>query len=215
LAILIDDMGYNAAIDRRFIDLEAPLSFAFLPYAPNTGEIARYAKRHGRDVLVHIPMEPENKAMDPGRGVLTVDMDLPHLVDVLGQDIERVPGAIGANNHMGSRFTKDRRAMEIVIAYLKSRKFFFVDSRTTKDTVAYKVAKEMGIRCAQRSVFLDHTLSRKSILHEIRRSIKLARKQGSVIAIGHPSRLMYQVLYDELPRLRKQVKLVPVHNLVH
>ena len=215
LAILIDDMGYDSRIDRQFIDIEAPLSFAFLPYAPNTLKIAGYALKCRKDVLVHIPMEPENKRLDPGPGVLTLNLDFDHLLKSLKADIDAVPGAVGANNHMGSRFTKDRKAMETVLAYLKDRGYFFIDSRTTKDTVAFDVARELGLPCARRSVFLDHTLSRKAIRHEIRRSLKLAKERGAVIAIGHPSRLMYQVLYQEMPLIKKEVRLVPVHRLVH
>ena len=215
LAILIDDMGYDSRIDRQFIDIEAPLSFAFLPFAPNTHKIAGYALKCRKDVLVHIPMEPENKKLDPGPGVLTLNLDFDHLLKTLKADIDAVPGAVGANNHMGSRFTKNRKAMETVLAYLKDRGYFFIDSRTTKDTVAFDVARGLGLPCARRSVFLDHTLSRKAIRHEIRRSLKLAKDRGSVIAIGHPSRLMYQVLYEEMPLIRKKVRLVPVHRMVH
>jgi polysaccharide deacetylase 2 family uncharacterized protein YibQ len=215
LAILIDDMGYDIRLDRKFIDIEAPLSFAFLPFAPNTGEVAGYAIKCRKDVLVHIPMEPENKKLNPGPGVLTLKLDFDHLLQSLKADIDAVPGAVGANNHMGSRFTKNRKAMETVLAYLKDRGYFFIDSRTTKDTVAFDVARELGLPCARRSVFLDHTLSWKAIRHEIKRSLKLAKERGSVIAIGHPSRLMYQVLYQEMPLIRKEVRLVPVHRLVH
>ncbi len=214
LAILIDDMGYDAGIDRKFIDIQAPISFAFLPFAPNTEVLARYARKCGKDVLVHIPMEPENKRLNPGPGVLTLEMDFDTLLETLRADLAAVPGAIGANNHMGSRFTTDTRAMETVLAYLKERGLFFVDSRTTRYTVAFDVARKLGLPCAQRSVFLDHTLSREAIRHEIRRSLKLAAEQGSVIMIGHPSRLTYQVLYREIPLMRKEVRLVPVHRVV-
>ncbi len=201
-------------MDRQFIDIQAPLSFAFLPFAPNTEILAGYAEKKGKDVLVHIPMEPENKKLNPGRGVLTLAMDFDSLVETLKADLAAVPGAVGANNHMGSRFTKDKKAMEIVMACLKDRGLFFLDSRTTKDTVAFDVARQMGLPCAQRSVFLDHTPSREAIGREIRRSLNLAKKHGLCVAIGHPSRLTYQVLYRAIPLMRKEVRLVPVHRLV-
>ncbi len=215
MAILIDDMGYDAGIDRKFIDIQAPLSFAFLPFAPNTERLARYARQRGKDILVHIPMEPENKRLNPGPGVLTLDMDFDSLLESLKRDLAAVPGAVGANNHMGSRFTADQRAMETVLAYLKVRGFFFLDSRTTKHTVAFDVARRLGLPCAQRSVFLDHTLSERAVRHEIRRGLRLAEEQGSVVVIGHPSRLTYRVLYREIPLIRKKVQLVPVHRVVH
>ena len=215
LAILIDDMGYDAFIDKKFIDIQAPLSFAFLPFAPNTVHLARYARKRKKDILVHIPMEPENKKLNPGPGVLTLELDFDHLLQTLRDDLASVPGAVGANNHMGSRFTTNRKAMEIVLAYIKSKGLFFIDSRTTKDTVAFDVAMELGVPCAQRSVFLDHSTSPGDIRYEIRRAVKLAKEHGSAIAIGHPGRTTYQVLYRQIPLIRKEVRLVPVHRLVH
>ncbi len=215
LAILIDDMGYDSRLDRQFIDMDSSLSFAFLPHAPNTVKLANYTRRAGKDVLVHIPMEPDNKGLNPGPGVLTLDLGFDRLLHILKEDISAVPGAIGANNHMGSRFTTNRKAMEIVLAYLKARGLFFIDSRTTKDTVAFDVARQLGLPCAHRSVFLDHSLSPEAIRHEIRRSVKIAKEQGAAIAIGHPTRITYEVLYNEIPLIKKEVRIVPVHRLVH
>ena len=104
--------------------------------------------------------------------------------------------------------------MEIVLTYLRQRGFYFIDSRTTKYTVAFDVARELGVPCAQRAVFLDHTLSERAIRHEIRRSLKLAKQRGAVVVIGHPNRLTYRVLYEQLPLIRKKARLVPVHRVV-
>ena len=215
VAIIIDDMGYDNRLDRRFISLEAPLSFSFLPYAPYTRRLAALAGRLHRDVLIHIPMEPLNKRLDPGPGVITLDMDFDRRIETLRKDIDAVPCAVGANNHMGSKFTTDRKAMEIVLTYLKGRGLFFIDSRTTRDTVAFDVARHLGIPCGQRAVFLDHSLLKQDIEHEIDRLLRLAKSRGRVIAIGHPNRVTYQVLYDRLPVIRKRARLVPVHRLVY
>jgi len=215
IAIIIDDMGYDYNLDKKFILLDAPLSFAFLPYGPNTKRLAHIAHKKKRDVLVHLPMEPDNMALDPGPGVLMVDMEFDELIDTLKRNIRGVPGAIGVNNHMGSRFTADARAMEYVLAYLKERGLFFVDSRTTKETVAYETAKKMGVPCAERAVFLDHDNTRQKIGHELKRLVRVAKKNGVAIAIGHPYKNTYDVLFQSLPIIRKEVRLVPVHVLVH
>ncbi len=214
VAIIIDDMGYDYDTDRKFISIEAPLSFAFLPYGPNTKRLAGLAHSKRKDVLVHLPMEPDNKAFDPGPGVLTLDMDLDSLLETLGQDIALVPYAIGVNNHMGSRFTQDAKAMEYVMEYIKQKGLFFIDSRTTKLTVAMKVAKELGVPCGQRAVFLDHSSNKREIEHQLRRLVKLAQKNGTAIGIGHPYKNTYEVLYRRLPLIRKDVRLVPVHRIV-
>ncbi len=215
VAIIIDDMGYDYRLDKKFMDLEAPLSFAFLPYAPNTKKLARMALLKKRDVLVHVPMEPENGSLDPGPGELTVDMDLDTLVETLLKDIRQVPGAVGINNHMGSRFTANKKAMEYTVAVLKQKGLFLIDSRTTKKTVAYEVAKQMGLRSGERSVFLDHVDESPSIEHEIKRLVELAQRNGHAIGIGHPYENTYKCLYRMLPLVKKKVRLVPVHKIVH
>ncbi len=214
VAIIIDDMGYDIGLDRAFIRLEAPLSFAFLPMAPFTRKLALEARHMGRDVLVHLPLEAENKSIDPGPGVLNVDMGFDSMLTRLRHDLDLVPGAVGVNNHMGSRFTADRQAMRIVLAEIKRRGLFFVDSRTTKYTIAYKSALALGIPSAERSVFLDHNTDPAAIKSELQRLTKLARLRGQAVAIGHPHTNTLRVLYQNLPRLCRDVKLVPVHELL-
>ncbi len=214
VAIIIDDMGYDLSLDRSFLKMEAPLSFAFLPMAPHTRELAREAIRLGKDVLVHLPLEPEDKGLDPGPGVLTLDMNFDSMLSQLREDLDAVPGAIGVNNHMGSRFTSDEKAMKTILLEIKRRGMFYIDSRTTKYTVAMQTALSLGIPAMERAVFLDHSLNRKAIASEIRRLKKVARERGKAIAIGHPHPVTLRVLYQMLPQLRKEVRLVPVHELV-
>lgn len=214
VSIIIDDMGYDYGMDEAFLRINAPLSYAFLPLAPNTEKLAGQALASGRDVLVHLPMEPHNRAIDPGPGVLRLDMDFNVILKTLKEDLDAVPGAIGVNNHMGSRYTEDRKAMEIVLNEIRRRRMFFVDSRTSAGTIAYDTARRLGIPAAWRSVFLDHTPTRKAVRHELKRLVNIATHNGRAIAIGHPLKATLQVLYRELPGLQKKVKLVPVHRLL-
>lgn len=213
VAFLIDDLGYDLAIDRAFLSIDAPLSFAFLPGAPHTQRLVREARNKGRDILVHLPMEPLSPAADSGPGALRTDMALEPLLRLLRQDIEAVPGAMGVNNHMGSRFTANRGAMELVLAEVKRRGLFFVDSRTTSGTVAYETARSLGVPAIERSVFLDHDPRPEAVRRELNRLVRLAQERGQALAIGHPLSVTLRVLYEELPRLQKEVRVVPVHRL--
>ncbi|MDA8161831.1 MAG: divergent polysaccharide deacetylase family protein [Desulfobacteraceae bacterium] len=215
VAILIDDMGYNQRLDTKLLAIDAPLSFAFLPGAPNTEKLAAKAARLGRDVLVHLPLEPLNADINPGPGALRINMTKEAILSVLKKDLGLVPDACGVNNHMGSKFTADKKAMSIVLGEIKRRGLFFVDSVTTNKSVAYALAQEMGIPSAARSVFLDDDHSPSDIKKELRHLVLLAKRNGSAIAIGHPFPDTEKVLRDELPSLRKEVLLVPVHTLTH
>ncbi len=214
VAIIIDDLGYDLGLDEAFFHLNAPLTFAFLPYAPYTKRLATQAHRLRHDILVHLPLEPISRTVNPGPGVLLTNMDLETVIRILRKDINAVPWAVGVNNHMGSKFTADKQHMEWVLEEIKQRGLFFVDSRTTAKTVAYATARELGVPAAQRDVFLDHDPSPEAIRHQLKRLVSIARQKGYAIAIGHPFLVTWKVLYRELPRLDKQVKIVPVHELL-
>jgi len=214
VAILIDDMGYSIRMDNALLSLKAPLSFSFLPGAPHTPMMARKAKHMGRDILVHLPLEPINSRIDPGPDSLRLNMDPDFMLGILRRDLDAVPGAIGVNNHMGSKFTTNRKAMEFILAEIKRHNLFFIDSRTTKDSVAYITARSMGIPTAERNVFLDHDPRQEAIRKEVKRLVKLSMKRGHVLAIGHPMSNTWKVLQEELPKISKQVKLVPVHRIL-
>ncbi|RPI55167.1 MAG: divergent polysaccharide deacetylase family protein [Deltaproteobacteria bacterium] len=214
VAILIDDMGYNLSINNQFLSIEAPISFSFLPAAPHTPKLAKKAKDLGKDVLIHLPMEPVNSAIDPGPGVLRLSMDFDSMLRILRKDLDAVPGAIGVNNHMGSKFTTSKKGMELILTEIKHRGLFFVDSKTTHDSVAYVTARSMGIPAAERSVFIDHDTQKESIRREIKKIVKLSMENGCVLAIGHPTSNTWKVLYEELPQLRKHVRIVPVHKIL-
>ena len=214
VAILIDDMGYKLPINNQFLKLEAPLSFSFLPTAPHTPKLAKKAKDLGKDVLIHLPLEPVNSAIDPGPGALRLSMDFDSMLKMLRKDLDAVPGAIGVNNHMGSKFTASKSGMELILTEIKRRGLFFVDSKTTHDSVAYVTARSMGIPAAERAVFLDHNTQKESIRSEVKRMVKLSVENGCVLAIGHPTSNTWEVLYEELPRVRKRVRIVPVHKIL-
>jgi polysaccharide deacetylase 2 family uncharacterized protein YibQ len=201
-------------MNSAFLSMEYPISFAFLPYATYTDFWAKRAKELGRDVLVHLPLEPAN-GIYPGLGALHTGMSLETMLRLLKEDLDRVPNAIGVNNHMGSKFTADKKSMEIVLAEVKRRGMFFVDSRTTKDSVAYQVAQSIGVPALERHVFLDHDPRPEAIKEEIRRLEILAKKNGYALAIAHPYETTWKVLYEELPRLKKELEIIPVHQILN
>lgn len=215
VAIVIDDLGYNPRIDAAFIKLNAPISFSFLPFGPHTKETATLAHNCGKNVLLHLPMEaassPESKV---GPGALFLSMDSDTIAAQIQADMEVVPYVKGINNHMGSKFTADAGKMEIVLREIKKKGLFYLDSRTTPLTRGLSVARSMGVRSAERDVFLDNKQETNAIRAQIARLISKARTHGSAIGIGHPHPATYQVLKEDLPVLKKQVEIVPVSELV-
>jgi hypothetical protein len=185
IAIVIDDLGADAVEMRRAIALPAAVSLSFLPYPDATPEFAREAVRAGHEILVHVPMEPDGTD-NPGPNALTTGLDAAEIVRRLNWDLSRVPGFSGINNHMGSRFTADRAALVPVVETLADKHVFFLDSRTTTNTVVVPVARAFGVASAGRDVFLDDEQVVGAVDQQITALEARAREQGVAIGIGHP-----------------------------
>jgi polysaccharide deacetylase 2 family uncharacterized protein YibQ len=215
LAIIFDDAGGSLAHVEDIIALGRPVTVAVLPRLAHSAEVARRARAAGLDVLLHLPVEPEDdtKAMGPG-GVTTM-MDDAEIRAVVRADLETVPGAVGVNNHMGSKGTADYRVMRAVLEVVRGAGLFFVDSVTTPRSIVAPVAEEIGVRTAARAVFLDNEDDAAAIRRQIARAVAVARERGSAIAIGHAQRLTPRVVLSMLGEIdRAGVVLVPVSTLV-
>ena len=173
------------------------------------------AAAKGREIMLHLPMEPiEYPGVDPGPGALLAAMGADELLRVLEKNLASVPHAKGVNNHMGSRLTANSEQMYQVFTVLKRRGLFFVDSRTTENSVCRPSARLFQIPFAQRDVFLDHYPEPDFIRRQIRQLIRIARRKGSAVGIAHPGSATYRILKEELPALQKQVEIVPASSLV-
>ena len=199
VAILIDDLGNDLLIARSLAGVDAPLTFAVMPFRPFSREVAELASLFGREVLIHLPMEAESGEDFGAENVLLITADRDAIAQQLDASLDAVPHAVGVNNHMGSRFTTDRAHMLWVLEYLKQKDLFFIDSRTTPHSVACEVAAAIGLRCAARSVFLDDSDDEPTIRSQIEALPKLAHQQGDVIAIGHARPATVAALQAALP----------------
>jgi polysaccharide deacetylase 2 family uncharacterized protein YibQ len=215
IAIIIDDLGYDDKIASKFLELDGVLTFSVLPHSPFQVEIASAIQQSGRDVLLHLPMEPlDYPHVDPGKGALMTSMTPDELLDQLKKDLAAVPYIVGVNNHMGSRLTQDGAKMGQVFAVLKSLDLFFVDSLTSSLSSCADVASNLHLKFARRQVFLDHVEEPDAIRFQIKRLVTFARTQGQAIGIGHPYPVTWEILREELPKIKEEFELVPVSEIV-
>lgn len=213
-AIIIDDLGQDLPPADQLLALPYPLTFSVLPHLPHSGKTAEEAHRGGREVMLHLPMEPESSAQ-PGPGEIRVGMREAEVDRTLDQDLGSVPYAAGVNNHMGSRATANATLMREVIKALDQRRLFFVDSRTTARSVAFELARQEGLPTFFRSVFLDDTETVPYTLGQLREFRRIIELQGVALAIGHPYPSTIQALGRFLPEFeRAEIQLVPASQLL-
>ena len=216
VAIIIDDLGYDKKLAGKLSDLDPRLTFSILPYSPFRASIAKLSKNKGLEIMLHLPMEPvEYPAINPGPGTLLTSMTPDQLIRQLKSNLKAVPYIKGVNNHMGSKMTAESSQMYQIFSILKKRDLFFIDSRTTAQTLCKPSARLFQIPFAQRDVFLDHQQDPQFIRKQIRGLIQIARYRGYAVGIGHPHVITYEVLREMLPNLRKEVQLVPASEIVH
>lgn len=217
VAILIDDLGNDRSAVERIASWRYPVAGAVLPDLPGSAAASRALTASGKEVLLHLPMEPRGfPGVRPGPGVVLLSQSDDEIERTLAQDLDTVPGAAGINNHMGSAATADPRVMRVVASVAARRRLFFVDSRTTTSTVARDAAEAAGVPSASRRVFLDDDPSPEAIRRSIEELVRRAREEGNALAIGHPHPTTLAVLERELPALANQgVRLVKIGELVH
>jgi len=215
ISIIIDDMGDRSTEGKRAIDLPGPVSYAILPHTPFSKRFAEYAHCSGRDVMLHLPMESEQPTR-LGPGGLTLHMTEGDFRQTVQDDLNAIPHVLGVNNHMGSLLTRHPGHMGWLMDELKQHgDLFFIDSRTTTQSVAPQIAVESGIATAERKIFLDHDKDPEAIRKQFKRLIHRARLEGSAIAIGHPYGSTLMVLEEMLPQLSAMgVELVPISSML-
>jgi polysaccharide deacetylase 2 family uncharacterized protein YibQ len=197
MAIVIDDVGYSLKGLEQFLALPFPLAFSVLPDLPHSREAGRLIAAAGKELLVHLPMEPSS-GTNPGPGAVLTSQSDEEIRQLLEGSLERLPQAVGLNNHMGSLATADRRVMGVVLEFLRARGLFFLDSRTTADTLGPELAGRMGVSLLERTVFLDNENSAAYIEAALQHGVRAARLRGSAVLIGHVQNVE---LADELRRL--------------
>jgi len=210
VSIVLDDMGLNQLYSDWAVSLKAPLTLSYLPYAKNLANQTQSARAKGHELLIHLPMEPRGAA-DPGPGALMVNMDQTEIRKRLARAMYVFPGAIGLNNHMGSLFTADQRAMSIVLTEMKSSGQLFLDSLTTSNSLVGQLGDKLNVPVVSRDVFLDDIDKEDEIVRRLREVERVALDKGTAIAIGHPRVTTLRVLEKWLANLpEKKIRLAPL-----
>lgn len=214
ITLIIDDIGYSAALGEQAIALPGAVTFAVLPHTPYGKELAELANQQGKEVMLHAPMS--NLANMPlGPGALTEELSKEIFLTTLNADIDAIPHLQGVNNHMGSALTEMAIPMQWVMEVLKARELYFVDSYTTAKSVAGKTAREQEIPTMTRNIFLDNVQSHEDIDREFQKLLQIAREKGVAVGIGHPYKETLAYLEQALPLLEDEgIELITASKMI-
>jgi polysaccharide deacetylase 2 family uncharacterized protein YibQ len=184
LAIIVDDGDYGGSLTETILSLSPKLTLSILPYTPLGTQIAEIGHSKGFEIMLHIPMENiDSELKHPGR--LNTGMSESEIFRMTNDALKQIPHAIGVNNHTGSKFTTDAKAMALFIDTIKDLNLYFIDSKTTPETRAFDVSRAFGVASAERDLFIDHDNAIKEIRRRFKEVIAIAKRNGQAIAICH------------------------------
>jgi polysaccharide deacetylase 2 family uncharacterized protein YibQ len=202
IVLILDDVGFDRQPVAAAMTIDPSVNFAVLPNSQHAAAVANTLHARGFEILCHLPMEPQGfPRVSPGENAVLTTMNDAEIAVTTRSSIEGVPFARGVNNHMGSRATADRRVMTAVLESLPHG-MYFVDSRTTPDSVAASVARSMSIRTATRNVFLDDVATQPAVRAQLAELARDAETRGVAVGIGHMYPATISVLTADAPSLR-------------
>lgn len=188
ILLILDDMGQAYGRDRLEASFALPVEVAFsiIPGTPLSTRMALRCASQDRDYLAHLPWQPIGQP-DPAERLLTrVDCSSRRLETVLAQTRRELPALVGANNHQGSRASRDTSFLARFAEAWLPLGLPFVDSRTTAGSQVPEVLGAAGIAVFENQLFLDHVDSPQAIREQLAELERVAGRRDLTIAIAHP-----------------------------
>ena len=214
IALMIDDMGEAREWSDRIVALPGPLTLAYFPHAPGLDEQVAEARRAGHEIMLHLPMEPDDPSENPGPDPLLTSLDTDELRSRVNAMLDSIDGYVGVNNHMGSKFTRDEAAMALVLGAVRDRGLLFVDSRTAANSAAERLARDLGVPALRRDIFIDNDADDTLIAVQLAALEQHARDHGFAIGIAHPRPHTIEALINWLSTVSERgFVLVPISTI--
>jgi uncharacterized protein len=218
IAIVMNDLGKSqAATNAAIQNLGGAITLAFSPYADNLTQWVALARAGGHEVLLNVPMEPTDfPATDPGPQTLLTTLSARQNLERLDALLGRAQGFVGIATFAGSRFTTSTDAMRPVVDRLFARGLLLLDARTAPNSLAARVAEEVGVPRAYADRLLDQEASRAAIDRALADLERLARANGAALGIAQPFPVTFERLINWLPLVEgRGFAIVPVSAVVN
>ncbi len=185
VAIVVDDVGFDATNLPQWLAIDAPISFAVVPYCELSVSLSDQLYNAGYLIMMHIPTENTPPNTYSGRGQLSSGMDRSTVFGTLDADLATVPNVSGINNHQGGQGCADLQLMTYECEWAKSKGFYVFDSNSAVNSKVAQAAVSLGLGHKLNEVFIDHQNDPDYIRSSMRKLADLATKNGYAIGICH------------------------------
>jgi len=215
IAFVFDDWGYNTRNVDLLYEIERPLTISVLPNLPFSKSIAEKVHKKGVEVMLHLPLEAKDRDYRPEKETIYTEMEEREVLDIFNRALKSIPHTKGVSNHMGSAATEDEKLMGVIFKKMKRRNLYFLDSLVTKKTICRQLARKIGLKFAERAVFLDNENDTGYIKGQIDELARIAKLRGSAIGIGHDRKLTLIAVKDKVAELEDSgIEFVYISELV-
>lgn len=210
LAIVIDDVSTKKQ-KNDILKVGYKITMSFLPPTKDHKNSAKIAL----DLpfyMIHFPLQASKAFKGAESSTLTIQDTYETIEKRVEQLRKWYPNTIYTNNHTGSVFTANDKAMDNLFKALVKYNFIFMDSRTTPKSVVKKYAQKYNMPYIVRNTFIDNEKDFSYIQNQLQKAIKKAKKNGYAIAIGHPYSITIEVLRKS-KHLLKGIELIYINEL--
>ncbi len=209
----LDDTTYDVAVS--IMSFPEPLSISVAPIGLRAPLIAGLAGQYKKEVVIRLPLEPVGK-IPPEFQKSTIMVHYPEktIRSLIGDAVRRIPNAAGFTNLWTSHGIEDSRLMDIVLSEIGRRRGYFIETKTTRTSVAGAVAQRCAVPYRMATAKLEKT-SVPDLVSEIKRSALAAQTKGSLVIRCTGTRQLGEALKAVSPFLRQNgVRLVFVSDIV-
>jgi polysaccharide deacetylase 2 family uncharacterized protein YibQ len=212
VAVLLTGLGLSSAPTEAAIKLPPDVTLSFSPYADKLGDWLQAARAAGHEVLLDLPLEPANFPQhDPGPYTLLSTLSPSENSARLEWVLSRGVGYVGVVGEYGSKFSTTTKYLLPMFEVLKQRGVMFVDAKASADSVAGRVARDMGVPRAISDRVIDGEGGRAAIDAKLAEIEHLARSSGQAVAFASPFPTTIDRLLVWLPAAQqKGIAIAPV-----
>lgn len=209
LMIIMDDIATfdEAKKLKKLGFLVVPSIFPKTKDHPNTPKIAKMFK----SIMIHLPLEANSFPKPEINTILTADTK-EVVKNKLNKALKDFKNIVAINNHTGSKFTSDKKALKYLISLIEKRSYIFIDSKTSHKSKYVEIQRQKGRKIFHRDIFLDNIQKISYIKTQIKKAVALAKKKGFAIAICHPHPATFKAL-QKSKKLLKKVRLVDIDEI--
>jgi polysaccharide deacetylase 2 family uncharacterized protein YibQ len=212
VAILVEGIGLPDGVTMDVIKgLPASVSVACGAYGRNLQAWIMKARDAGHEVLLQIPLEPENyPTSDPGPHTLLTTLPPQENVKRLQWLMSRYTGYVGLTNHMGAKFETAQTSLTPVLEEVKARGLLYLDDGSIQGSTAGQIASAIGLDYSAANVQLDGDVAKGLAQLEA-----LAKQKGFAIGVASAKPATIKQIADWAAKLEaKGIVLVPVSAAV-